>query len=131
MRAHGGEASLIVRAWQIIALLAFLTFGLAALVAVPQSNGLPSVAVRIAGLFLFGTLFALSSSLHSWMIVAVARTNCVTIDVGFYSMANAAGRLFGTPRSGVAYQAGGLSLTLFLAGGMLPLAAVLTRRLRA
>jgi hypothetical protein len=39
----------------------------------------------------------------------------VTLDVGFYYMANSGGRLVGTVISGLGYQAGGLALCLSLA----------------
>ena len=47
------------------------------------------------GLFLFGFIFAINSSIHSYLILALAKKNDVTLDVGFYYMANAMGRLLG------------------------------------
>jgi hypothetical protein len=47
----------------------------------------------VAGLLVFGALFAVNSSLHSYLILAFTRAERVTMDVGFYYMANAAGRL--------------------------------------
>jgi hypothetical protein len=66
----------------------------------------------VAGLLVFGGLFAVNSSLHSYLILAFTRAERVTMDVGFYYMANAAGRLIGTVLSGLTYQLGGLPLTL-------------------
>ena len=43
------------------------------------------------------------------------------MDVGFYYMSNAAGRLFGTVLSGFTYQLGGLSLSLGTAALMIGL----------
>jgi hypothetical protein len=60
----------------------------------------------------FGAVFAVNSSLHSYLILAFTRAERVTMDVGFYYMANAAGRLIGTVLSGLTYQIGGLSMTL-------------------
>jgi hypothetical protein len=40
---------------------------------------------------LFGVLFAVNSSLHSYLIVSYARRDGVSLDVGFYYMSNAAG----------------------------------------
>ena len=49
----------------------------------------------IAGLSVFGVLFAINSSLHSYLIVSYAAEDGVSLDVGFYYMANAMGRLLG------------------------------------
>ncbi|SFJ16501.1 organoarsenical effux MFS transporter ArsJ [Albimonas pacifica] len=75
-------------------------------------------ATLVAGLLVFGAVFALNSALHSYLILAFSRAERVTMDVGFYYMANAAGRLVGTLLSGLAYQAGGLPLCLAAAGLM-------------
>lgn len=64
----------------------------------------------IGGLLLFGALFAVNSSLHSFLIVSYAREDGVSLDVGFYYMANAAGRLLGTVLSGALFQWWGLEL---------------------
>jgi predicted MFS family arabinose efflux permease len=66
----------------------------------------------IIGLLLFGMLFAVNSSVHSYLIIAYAKEDGVSLDVGFYYMANAAGRLFGTILSGTIYQAFGLPACL-------------------
>lgn len=62
----------------------------------------------IAGLLVFGTVFAINSALHSYLIVSYASTEQVSMDVGFYYMANAMGRLIGTVLSGYIYQQSGL-----------------------
>ena len=77
--------------------------------------GLPPL---IVGLTVFGVLFALNSALHSYLIVSYASEDGVSLDVGFYYMANAAGRLVGTLLSGLSYQIGGLALCLTTAGAM-------------
>ena len=41
----------------------------------------------IVGLFIFGGLFAINSSLHSYLIVSFASSERVSMDVGFYYMA--------------------------------------------
>lgn len=69
--------------------------------------------VLIAGLFIFGALFAINSSLHSYLIIAYAKEDGVSLDVGFYYMANALGRLVGTLLSGWLYQSYGLVACLF------------------
>jgi hypothetical protein len=73
----------------------------------------------VAGLLVFGALFAINSSLHSYLILAFTDPGRVTMDVGFYYMANAAGRLIGTVLSGLSYQLGGLPLCLGVAAAMI------------
>ncbi len=60
--------------------------------------------ILMVGLFVFGAIFAVNSSLHSYFIVALAKHDSVSMDVGFYYMANALGRLLGTVLSGYIYQ---------------------------
>lgn len=83
----------------------------------------------VAGLLVFGALFAVNSALHSYLILAFSRSERVTMDVGFYYMANAGGRLIGTLLSGLTYQIGGLSLMLGTAAAMVALAALVSGRL--
>ncbi|MEL6736756.1 MAG: MFS transporter, partial [Pseudomonadota bacterium] len=73
----------------------------------------------VLGLLVFGALFAINSSLHSYLILAFTSSKRVTMDVGFYYMANAAGRLFGTVLSGLSYQFGGVALCLACAAAMI------------
>lgn len=75
------------------------------------------------GLAAFGLLFAVNSSLHSYLVLAYADTDRVTADVGFYYMANAAGRLFGCAVSGLSYQLGGLASSLAAASALLVVSA--------
>ncbi|MEP2531223.1 organoarsenical effux MFS transporter ArsJ [Shimia sp.] len=74
--------------------------------------------ILIAGLLLFGFVFAVNSSVHSYLILAFTTGERVTMDVGFYYMSNAAGRLIGTLLSGLSYQLGGLPLCLLTAAAM-------------
>jgi hypothetical protein len=71
-----------------------------------------------------------NSALHSYLILALTRSDRVTMDVGFYYMANAAGRLLGTLLSGLSYQIGGIALCLALAAAMLVLNCLGLARLR-
>ncbi|MFQ6371561.1 organoarsenical effux MFS transporter ArsJ [Shewanella sp. YIC-542] len=73
----------------------------------------------LGGLWLFGAVFAVNSSLHSFLIVHYASEDGVSLDVGFYYMANAAGRLLGTVLSGVLYQHYGLNACLLFSSGLL------------
>jgi predicted MFS family arabinose efflux permease len=84
-----------------------------------------SAAVLIGGLLIFGVVFALNSSLHSYLIVAYSDHDKVALNVGFYYMANAAGRLAGTLLSGLTYQWGGLGACLWVSAVMLLLAAAI------
>jgi hypothetical protein len=79
----------------------------------------------------FGAIFAINSSLHSFLILAFSRGERVTMDVGFYYMANAAGRLMGTVLSGLTYQLGGLSLCLGTSAALLVLNVIGTGKLNA
>jgi hypothetical protein len=105
----------------------FLLAG-AALVAGGPSPWL--TATLIGGLLVFGFVFAINSSVHSYLILAFGSAERITRDVGFYYMANAAGRLTGTLLSGVSYQLGGLPLCLATAGVMALLSWLAARRLR-
>lgn len=82
--------------------------------------------ILLAGLLVFGAVFALNSALHSYLIVSYARADGVSLDVGFYYMANAMGRLTGTLLSGWIYQTYGLQPCLWAASLMLLLATVLS-----
>ncbi|WP_125719400.1 organoarsenical effux MFS transporter ArsJ [Pseudoalteromonas rubra] len=84
----------------------------------------------IAGLLIFGAVFAINSSLHSFLIVHYADADGVSMDVGFYYMANAMGRLAGTILSGLAYQYGGLVSCLLISSALLLLATLLTHGLQ-
>ncbi|QPM92248.1 organoarsenical effux MFS transporter ArsJ [Pseudooceanicola algae] len=86
-------------------------------------------ATLVAGLLAFGAIFAINSSLHSYLILAFTKSERVTMDVGFYYMANAGGRLIGTLLSGLTYQLGGLSLVLGTAAVMVALAALTSGQL--
>ncbi|MFP5509365.1 MAG: organoarsenical effux MFS transporter ArsJ [Alphaproteobacteria bacterium] len=85
----------------------------------------------VAGLMLFGFVFAINSAVHSYLILAFTSEARVTMDVGFYYMSNAAGRLLGTLLSGLSYQMGGLPLCLATAGLMAGASWWAVRRLRA
>ncbi len=86
-------------------------------------------AALIGGLLVFGFVFAVNSSVHSYLILAFGTADRITRDVGFYYMANAAGRLVGTLLSGLSYQMGGLALCLATAGAMALASWLAARRL--
>ena len=66
----------------------------------------------LCGLLMFGAVFAVNSAVHSYLIVSYADADGMTLDVGFYYMSNAAGRLLGTILSGWIYQEWGLTACL-------------------
>ncbi|WP_394203752.1 organoarsenical effux MFS transporter ArsJ [Shewanella waksmanii] len=80
----------------------------------------------IIGLIVFGVVFAINSSLHSYLIVSYASDDGVSLDVGFYYMANAMGRLIGTILSGWIYQSAGLVACLWVAAGLLVVTTVIS-----
>lgn len=81
------------------------------------------------GLLIYGVLFAINSAVHSYLIVAYADADGVSLDVGFYYMANAAGRLFGTILSGWIYQQAGLAACLLISAMMIAAASIISRML--
>ena len=76
------------------------------------------------GLLIFALLFAMNSALHSYLIVRFARTDGASLDIGFYYMANAGGRLAGTIASGAFYQLSGLQACLWVSTVLITLASV-------
>ncbi|WP_242102030.1 organoarsenical effux MFS transporter ArsJ [Lysobacter sp. M2-1] len=82
--------------------------------------------VLIAGLAVFGVLFAVNSSLHSYLIVSYAAEDGVSLDVGFYYMANALGRLLGTILSGWIFQVAGLGACLTISAALVAAAAIVS-----
>ncbi|SEK54962.1 organoarsenical effux MFS transporter ArsJ [Pacificibacter marinus] len=78
----------------------------------------------IVGLLVFGAIFAVNSSLHSYLILSFTKAERVTMDVGFYYMANAGGRLAGTLLSGLTYQVGGLPLMFGTAAVLVALSSI-------
>jgi len=104
------------------ALLALLP----ALIALGLGSALPAQPLLIGGLLLFGVVFAVNSSLHSYLIVSYAREDGVSLDVGFYYMSNALGRLLGTLLSGWVFQAHGLAACLWVSTAFVLLAALIS-----
>jgi predicted MFS family arabinose efflux permease len=103
--------------------------GALALAALPAATAwaLPGSAapamVVVTGLLIFGAVFALNSSLHSYLILAYTTEERAALDVGFYYSANAAGRLTGTFLSGVLFQWAGLVGCLWASAAFLLIAA--------
>ncbi|MCL6284248.1 organoarsenical effux MFS transporter ArsJ [Ruegeria sp. 2012CJ41-6] len=124
------EAQIVAGARFWVGLLFFVPLVLAGLVWLAPTPALWLTVCIILGLLVFGALFALNSSLHSYLILAFTSSERVTMDVGFYYMANAAGRLLGTILSGLSYQFGGLPLCLGIAALMIALSWLSIGKLR-
>ncbi|MDB4320249.1 organoarsenical effux MFS transporter ArsJ [Akkermansiaceae bacterium] len=118
--AHASRAALT---WVFVLTL------LAAAIATLIQFKIAVVTTIIVGLFLYGVVFAMNSALHSYLILAFTTDDDVASNVGFYYMANAAGRLLGTLASGLSYYYGGLTACLWVSAAMLALATLLTLRL--
>lgn len=101
--AHGGTSQL----WVFI--LAVVT----AIIAVSIAFNWQVPFVIVIGLAIFGAIFAVNSSVHSFLILAYTDSDRVALNVGFYYMANAGGRLLGTVASGLLYQWFGLAACLW------------------
>ncbi len=106
---------------------AFWGFALSALPAL-MAGGLyvfkdHATLILVGGLLVFALIFAINSSLHSFLIVAYSDSDKVSLSVGFYYMANAIGRLLGTLLSGLVYQLAGLGACLALSAAMVLIAA--------
>jgi hypothetical protein len=108
----------------------WLAFALAAFpagIALALMGGVDPAIVVVAGLVAFGIIFAMNSAVHSYLILAYTDSDTVAMNVGFYYMANAGGRLAGTVLSGLLYQWYGLvgclwaSVAFVLAAGLLSL----------
>ena len=95
-------------------------------IALGLQHGLDPVLVVCGGLVLFGIGFAINSAVHSYLILAYSEMDRVSMNVGFYYMANAGGRLTGTVISGWAYQTHGLEGCLWWSAAFLGLAVALS-----
>ncbi|MFY9487243.1 MAG: organoarsenical effux MFS transporter ArsJ, partial [Solirubrobacterales bacterium] len=99
--------------------LVFALATLPAAIATVLIAGVNPTLTLVAGLIFFGAVFALNSAVHSFLILDYADGDKVAMNVGFYYMANAAGRLTGTILSGVLYQVSGLEACLWASAVML------------
>lgn len=122
---------LLTQARRWVAMLMLVPALLSALVWAAPAPSVALTAAIVLGLLVFGGIFAVNSALHSYLVLSFTSAKRVTMDVGFYYMANAAGRLVGTLLSGVTYQLGGLPLCLGTAAVMIALSWLATTRLRA
>jgi predicted MFS family arabinose efflux permease len=98
-------------------------------IALALQQGLPATEVIVAGLILFGVVFAINSAVHSYLILAYSDHDKVAMNVGFYYMANAGGRLAGTVLSGGIYQLYGLQGCLWTSSLFVAAAALASIKL--
>ncbi|WP_110516186.1 organoarsenical effux MFS transporter ArsJ [Herpetosiphon llansteffanensis] len=122
----------ITRRWQatpngsaatiFAALLMLIMASLASVVQINQQSAM----VVVVGLIGFGVIFALNSAVHSYLILAYTDQADVALNVGFYYMANALGRLLGTILSGLLYQRYGLVGCLWAAACLSAITALIS-----
>ena len=109
------------------ALIAFVLAFFPAAIAIALSADVDETFAIVFGLAAFGVIFAINSAVHSYLILSYSHGDKVAMNVGFYYMANAAGRLIGTLLSGLLYQWQGLTACLWasvifvIAAGLLSL----------
>ena len=129
--ASRSNAEILALAKRWVGLLVIVPAFLAGLVwLVPEPSNVLTATI-VLGLLVFGGIFAVNSALHSFLILSLTDAKRVTMDVGFYYMANSVGRLVGTVLSGFTYQMGGLSLCLGTAAVMIGLGWLGTSQLKA
>ncbi len=110
-------------------LLAVLLMLIPAGIAWALTSSLAPTSVIIIGLSLFGIVFAINSAVHSYLIVQWADKDKLAMNVGFYYMANAGGRLSGTILSGLLFQYYGLYGCLIASSLLIGTAALLSQPL--
>ncbi|MDO8364099.1 MAG: organoarsenical effux MFS transporter ArsJ [Actinomycetota bacterium] len=110
---------------------ALILGGVSAAIALAVGVDIGTTVAIVGGLIAFGIVFAMNSSLHSYLVLAYADEDDVALDVGFYYSANAAGRLVGTLLSGVLYLWGGLAAALWSSAAFVAITWLLTLRLPA
>jgi len=108
---------------------AFLLALFPAGIALALMLGWSAEVVLVAGLIAFGMVFAVNSAVHSYLILAYSHHDKVAMNVGFYYMANAGGRLTGTVLSGWLYQHHGLEGCLWVSSLFVVAAALLSMKL--
>ena len=91
--------------------------------------GLDPGAVLVIGLAVFGVVFAINSAVHSYLVLAYSDADSISVDVGVYYMANAAGRLLGTLLSGLVFEVAGFEACLLTSAALVLISALLAFRL--
>ncbi len=109
----------------------FILCAICSLMAVAVSANYHLSITLLGGLCVFGFIFAINSSLHSYLILAYTDEDQVSLNVGFYYMANACGRLLGTLLSGTLYLLAGLPGCLWTAALLTLVASISSLKLPA
>jgi len=117
---HQGPDGATARFW--VFLLTLVPSG----IAIALMQGIDPTATIIIGLAVFAVIFAINSAIHSYLILAYSEHDKVAMNVGFYYMANAGGRLVGTVLSGWVYQEQGLVGCLWWSAGFVLIAGILS-----
>ncbi len=123
---HRGRGADATTALQMVSLLTLVPAGIALFLYFDFN---PQIVI-IAGLTVFAFVFAINSSLHSYLIVSWSDNDKIAMNVGFYYMANAAGRLAGTLLSGWSYQKYDLTGCLLVSSLFLIIATMATFKLK-
>lgn len=126
-RTHQGQSVGAESARLWVFLLSLFPAG----IALALSLAWPNEPVLIIGLALFGMVFAINSAVHSYLILAYSDHDMVAMNVGFYYMANAGGRLAGTVLSGLIYQTQGLIGCLWWSTAFVVMAGIISLGLPA
>lgn len=106
-----------------------LLIAMPAAIAIALQAGLPPGTTIVTGLALFGIVFAFNSAVHSYLVLAYTDSDKVALNVGFYYMANAGGRLAGTVLSGLVFQLAGIVGCLWVSAAFVVAAAGISFRL--
>jgi predicted MFS family arabinose efflux permease len=113
----------IARLWAfILVLIPFAIIG-------ALKFGFDPGAALIVGLAVFAVVFAVNSAVHSYLVLAYSDIDSVSVDVGFYYMANAAGRLLGTLLSGLVFEFAGFEACLWTSAALVLTSGLLALKL--
>jgi predicted MFS family arabinose efflux permease len=112
-----------------VAMWASILCLLPAAMAAMLDRGIDPQSVLMAGLTAFAVVFAVNSAVHSFLIVSWSDRDKVSMNVGFYYMANAGGRLAGTVLSGAIYQSAGITGCLWWSAAFVLAATLISLRL--
>lgn len=91
--------------------------------------GADRATALMIGLAIFAVVFAINSAVHSYLVLMYTDADSVAVNVGFYYMANAGGRLLGTLLSGMIFQLAGFGGCLWGSVTLVAAAALLSFKL--
>ena len=120
---HKGPDGQTASVWAFILLLVL------SVMSILFAQGSQPELIIVAGLIAFAVVFAINSAIHSFLILDYSTLDQVSLDVGYYYMANATGRLIGTVLSGWAYQNWGIEGCLWWSAGFVLVTTLISARL--